>query len=284
MTWDSKNTTVGMKIHPTNGCSFITTTNRIVNTEGDEANLIGYSVCAEWCTIAHHEIVRKHLDSGVLAKLITKKREGYVLILLGACAMTLGCTLPLSFEEMLKKNFKHVGLMRDSLKQMNKALNGPNRYVNGVPYCFRTIGLETAMDRGGAPTKDRINKVGVIINVPSPGGLPPLPNDAIHEVTRKMAESGVDVQERMEVFAKNELPQGQPLFPADALKDTIGFLEKKYYGGENACGGCGAKEREGGGPLLHCNRCKMVKYCGKKCQAEHWDVHKKMCPKPKGVK
>ena len=29
-----------------------------------------------------------------------------------------------------------------------------------------------------------------------------------------------------------------------------------------------------------CTRCKVAKYCSRKCQAEHWNVHKRECKKP----
>jgi hypothetical protein len=83
------------------------------------------------------DVVRKHLDSGVLVKLIaqkeatllampTKERElefhrqdpCYAYVLLGACAMTLGCRLPESYTAMLKKVYTEGGLMPDALKQM----------------------------------------------------------------------------------------------------------------------------------------------------------------------
>jgi hypothetical protein len=97
------------------------------------------------------DVVRKHLDSGVLVKLIaekeatllampTKERElefhpqdpCYPYVLLGACAMTLGCRLPESYTAMLKKVYTG-GLMTDALKQMERVLFGPNAYVNGTP-------------------------------------------------------------------------------------------------------------------------------------------------------
>jgi len=33
----------------------------------------------------------------------------------------------------------------------------------------------------------------------------------------------------------------------------------------------------GGGMLLVCSRCKVVRYCGRECQVQHWKEHKKEC-------
>jgi hypothetical protein len=49
----------------------------------------------------------------------------------------------------------------------------------------------------------------------------------------------------------------------------------------NNCGHCGKSERtlEDGTrqPLLTCKRCKMIKYCSKECQKQHWEAHKVFC-------
>jgi hypothetical protein len=111
------------------------------------------------------DVVRKHLNSGVLAKMIAEKEEAmlaiptkddelrnclqdpcYTYVLLGACAMTLGCHLPESYLAMLKKVYTEGGLMPDALNQMKQALFGPNGYANdGTPYDFESKTLiETA--------------------------------------------------------------------------------------------------------------------------------------------
>lgn len=45
----------------------------------------------------------------------------------------------------------------------------------------------------------------------------------------------------------------------------------------DVCGGCGAKERGDGNPLLQCGKCKTKKYCGKVCQQAHFKRHKPFC-------
>lgn len=101
---------------------------------------------------SHPEEIREHLDSGVLTEMIANKEASilamptkeqelefyfrdpcYIYVLLGACAMTLGCQLPESYIEMMKKVYREGGLMPDALKQMERALFGPDGYTNGVP-------------------------------------------------------------------------------------------------------------------------------------------------------
>lgn len=38
-----------------------------------------------------------------------------------------------------------------------------------------------------------------------------------------------------------------------------------------------AMMKEGGGVLLSCRRCRVVRYCSVKCQKVHWKVHKRDC-------
>ena len=50
--------------------------------------------------------------------------------------------------------------------------------------------------------------------------------------------------------------------------------------GPGGCANCGALEANGGGALKPCARCKVVAYCGRECQKEHWKVpngHKYFC-------
>ena len=165
----------------------------------------------------------------------------YKFVLLGACAISLGCTLPSAFKDCLKKNYKSVGLMRDAVKQMDKALNGPDGFTDGTPYEFDSAGLDETVMRGGPPDEDLMYPGSNMLNVQSPFGLPPL--------------SGKDLRD---------------------IKDRI--QEGKH--GDDACGGCGAKGGQNGGTLLSCSKCKKRKYCGKECQKGHWKLHKKVCKMP----
>lgn len=207
-----------------------------------------YSIYAPSCS--DPEVVRDHLDSGVLAEFLEKKEAKlllapkkdyewndpcYVYVLLGACAMTLGCQLPDSCMAMLKKVYTEGGLMPVALTQMRKALFGPDGFQNGVPYDFESKGLiETMSD----PKPN--NSSGIGMNVIGPGGL----------FNTGMGDSTTSV--------------------------IIKELRDKHNNPE-ACGGCGTKHGQGGAALLQCARCKERKYCGAECQKKHWKVHKKVC-------
>ena len=154
----------------------------------------------------------------------------YEFVLLGACAMTLGCKIPDDFKELLIEKYRSTELQRDSLHGMQLALgDGPERY-KGTPYDFGSKGLiETANSRDPAEDKNS-NMPYIGLNVPAPFGL----------------------------FSS---PKGVPL--------------KEYPVG--VCGGCGAKDRLDGEPLLSCGKCKTKKYCGKVCQQAHFKQHKRVC-------
>jgi hypothetical protein len=105
-------------------------------------------------------LVRDHLEAGVLRTLIAEKKAKlstpangnpfaahnkswahYDFMLLGACAMSLGCKLPKDFKQLLIKKHCDTRLKRDAFRSMQLALgDGPNRY-KGVPYSFGSKGL-----------------------------------------------------------------------------------------------------------------------------------------------
>jgi hypothetical protein len=199
------------------------------------------------------ELVRKHLDSGVLEKLIEEKLAKllakpekfelrdpcYVYVLLGACAMTLGCQLPDSYIAMLKKVYTEGGLMPDALKQMNKALFGPDGFKNGVPYDFKSKGLiETFNSLDKSRKSSPAGFIG--LNVIGPGGL----------INTGMGDS--------------------------KSSEIIKELRDKHHN-PDTCGGCGAKQMANGDALLQCSKCHDRKYCGIVCQKRAWKVHKKVC-------
>ncbi|KAJ4300936.1 hypothetical protein N0V90_003025 [Kalmusia sp. IMI 367209] len=201
------------------------------------------------------EVVRQHLDSGVLVDLIEKKWAAmlappnpldfirdpcYAYVLLGACFMTLGCELPDTYLNMLKKVYTEGGLMPDALKQMRKALFGPDGFINGVPYNFESKSLiETANSMDDEERQP--NRFGFVgMNVMSPGGL----------FNTGMGDSSTSVVIK-ELRAKHVHP--------------------------DACGGCGVQKGKGDKALMQCARCKDRMYCGVECQKKHWKVHKKLC-------
>jgi hypothetical protein len=224
------------------------TTNK--NEAAEEPNL---TLLAQACDDV--DLVREHLDSGALPKLIKHyletvhekseiinaknlseydqvmaedehDRAVYDFVLLGACAMSLGCKITDTFKEELIKRYRTTQFQRDALGQLQVALgDGPNRYKGGVPYQFP--GLEDLP--GDREREDCIHPNSMLINVWAPFGM--------HRDTR---------------------------------------VEKREYPA-NVCGGCGAKDRLDGQPLLSCSKCKTKKYCGRVCQQAHFKQHKRVC-------
>ena len=195
--------------------------------------------------------MRKHLDAGILARLLVRQqaklrtsyneynRDGYTFILLGACAMSLGCKLPEATVCLMKKHYNNVGLMRGAKKQMERALDEKTGYKNGKAWDFGSKGLRETMESGGPPKEDRLFPNAM--NVEEPGAT----STATAGLGRKLAEQ---------------------LALVNAMEET------KH--GRDVCGSCGAKEGKNGSELLNCGRCKSRKYCNKACQVEHWNLHK----------
>jgi TPR repeat protein len=50
------------------------------------------------------------------------------------------------------------------------------------------------------------------------------------------------------------------------------------------CANCGVKDTAGSAALKPCSRCKVVVYCGKACQAQHWKSggHRVLCQQVRG--
>lgn len=63
---------------------------------------------------------------------------------------------------------------------------------------------------------------------------------------------------------------------------TAGFdalRHKVCAGDKHECANCGAPEGHDGLELRPCSRCKLVSYCEKTCQTQHWKTggHKERC-------
>lgn len=227
-----------------------TSENKATETQEDHGDFPTLSVYAGMC--ADVALVREHLDSGVLLKLINEKKTKmdaatepydlswavYDLVLLGACAMSLGCKIPGDFKALLIKHYRSTDLQRDALMQMQVALgDSPKRYKEGEPYDFGSRGVEeTANDQNKDDHLFPNGKGFQLINVAAPFGMMRNPNQA---------------------------------------------PPKEFAA--NVCGGCGAKERGDGDPLLSCGKCKTRRYCGKVCQQAHYKRHKPLCKTPEGA-
>jgi hypothetical protein len=214
---------------------------------------------------SHPDVVRKHLDSGILADFIKVKEakmlsipDGtqnqkleymfrdpcYTYVLLGACAMTLGCHLPDAYLTMLKVVYTEGGLMPDALKQMHKALFGPNGFKNGEPYDFESKSL---IEQANAMGEEEENSDGdsngrgfKLMNVMSPGGI----------FNTGMGNSTDSI----------------------IMKELRNKLHTP-----DTCAGCSARRGSDGSALMQCGRCKDRKYCSSECQKKHWKIHKKLC-------
>lgn len=196
------------------------------------------------------EEIRKHMDSGVLEKLFAKKEQemlkpsksawhpDYTFVLLGACAMTLGCRIHEHYKLQMQKHFLNVGMLETPERQIFKALNGPDGYQEGVPYKFEVPEDVVAAHEAEMKRRDSQGGAFVMMNVPAPFGFIPAPPPKNKVLRTKMDEA-------------------------------------KY--GEQRCGGCGADKKKDGETLLRCGKCMKRGYCSVECQKEHWSLHKKVC-------
>jgi hypothetical protein len=234
------------------------TTALAAGKEGQDVDCIYYTIYGGSCS--DPVWIRQHRDSGVLNTLIAEKETKmittpttdqelefhirdpcYVYVLLGACAMTLGCQLPDLYIAMLKKVYTEGGLRPDAPKQMEKALFGPDGYTNGTPYDLES--------------KDLLQ----------------IANSMNHK-------EGSAAQPHGRVWHERHGSRG--IFNTDMgssfTSKIIGELRWKHNS-PDTCASCNAKSGPDGKSLLMCSKCKDRKYCSKECQMVHWKVHKKLC-------
>lgn len=211
--------------------------------------------------------VREHMDSGVLSAMLEKyetkllsgdpgeflREPGYIFMLLGACAMTLGCKIPATFRHTMEQVYMCVGLPSEGVKQMERALKGPDAYEDGVPYDFASPGLiETANLKHSLQTG------------PPPSGAP---------------WHGLNVHGPGTMFYQPPKGDTSGLRKLKARYEAK-INDEKY--GADVCGGCGAEDGEKGVHLRNCARCMGRKYCSKECQKKQWPLHKEVCGDAKG--
>lgn len=231
-----------------------------VNAAGEK---IVYSVYATQCSNSEAaELVRGHLDSGVLRKLISKMVanyfnplavedytcHGYVPVILGACAMSHGCSTLLNapayrayfltYRVMLIGIFETAPLMDAAKEQMRKALMGPGGFEHGTAIDFTRF----ARPAGYSP------------NLHDPymatmhGGIP----DGYESKYQPVL-----VEDRREIG---------PCFKEDLDRSS----------NKTKCGGCFTSSDR----LLTCARCQDQFYCNKVCQTKDYKGHKMVCRKP----
>ncbi|KAK5681881.1 hypothetical protein LTS10_006415 [Elasticomyces elasticus] len=199
--------------------------------------------------------IRERLDGGKLQGLIDKytakyhaKEEdafpapssGYTLCILGACAMTLGCTLPAAFKAQLKALYPSALHLSEAQEQLKKALEGPGGFQNGTPYDFSSVGLHNMMTSKKA------------------------------DAECKQGNLGMNAGGQFTMFAPK--PPAADVVAKSRIKMELIREEGKHS--RDACGQCGKGEADGGKAMLVCSRCKERKYCSKECQAAHWPLHK----------
>lgn len=230
--------------------------------------------------------IRDHLDSGVLAKLFAEKEKelidppkhawvpGYAFIILGACAMTLGCKIPPQYRAQVQKYFLHIGMMECAERQIFKALNGPEGYEEGVPYEFVEPEDVTAAHEAEMAERERNTGPGgfVMMNVPSPHGVfaGPPKNQALRTTMVSQRRS----------LSSARIP---PSCPMTWLIFVLDLQDEGKFG-PSLCGGCGADKTDDGETLLRCGKCKKREYCSVGCQKEHWKFHKYVCKAAEGGK
>lgn len=211
---------------------------------------------------SHPEVVRKHLDSGALAECIetweTKmltvptgskdqqleyfsRDPVYCYVLLGACAMTLGCHLPDSFLDMLKIVYTESGFLSPALKQLRKALFGPNGFKDGVPYNFES---KTLIETANCMSDDNESR-----------------NASGFKMMNVMGGPG-------SLFG----PRG-----TDSINSVIVKELRSKIREPDVCGGCSSPRGKDSTALLRCARCRDRRYCSSECQKKHWNVYKKFC-------
>ena len=125
---------------------------------------------------------------------------------------------------------------------MKKALNGPSGFKDGEPYDFKSQGL---LEKMNAPHHNRL---------PNPFGL-----------------------YGMNVWGPGTMFYNPPKGSTQGLEELKKAKANESKFDEDVCGGCGAKEKQGGGPLQECAKCKTRKYCSKECQKKQWHFHQRVC-------
>ncbi|KAK5738905.1 hypothetical protein LTR17_005631 [Elasticomyces elasticus] len=193
------------------------------------------------------ELVDKYLDKFFATSTKDWYPPEYKVCLIGACAMSLGCTLSPLFKAQLKALYPTTLKMPEARSQMKRALYGPDGYVDGVPYDM-PLGL------------------GKIPKRPEPGqGLGGI--------------MSLNVQGQFGLFGA---PPNKPEVMAE-LRQTMKAIREESEGlSSGVCGQCGASEEEGK-VLSKCAKCKIRAYCSREHQAAHWPVHKHFCKAPEVI-
>jgi TPR repeat protein len=85
---------------------------------------------------------------------------------------------------------------------------------------------------------------------------------------RKAAEGGHPIAKKEALLVEDKIRNQRQNAPAS-----------QFSSAPRTCAACGLAEAASGGALKPCSRCKAVVYCGKECQAQHWNGggHREVC-------
>ena len=208
------------------------------------------------------EVVRAYMDSGVLSDHIYDYFEKgdrcwgdddvQRYIILVACAMTVGCTIPErvlekmesmqspAFVKDLKQTDPSCALKPLANAQLKKALA---EYQADKPYDF--------------------------------GNTTMLEASYLHMFPGTTKVKNVDNLKLVEITEKDGRLIGSYIEPPT---DEDIYLKPVYH--YQLCAKCGKAEKKAGGELLACGGCHERKYCSKECQKSHWKMHKIICARP----
>ena len=208
------------------------------------------------------EIVRKYLDAGILQDIYDKHYNGTkcmlgpdatMFVILGACALTLGCTIPPTMLEKLsaminpayqvavRQKYPDNYVANLSSLACQQLVDAITNHVPGLPYSFGNQTFDEYMAVLGCPYPDLSTTVRTV-----------------------GSEKFVDV------FSGGELLVAHAAERPTA--EELGYRIVHPYG---VCGGCGAAD--GKGKALACGGCKDRKYCSKFCQKQDWKRHRVLC-------
>ncbi len=176
-------------------------------------------------------------DLNDLTGLLTARvfNTGYEYVLIGACAMTLGCKIRSHVRTMLTQlnASPNTEMPPEADEQIEAALIGPAEkiYKSGEPFDFYAEGLIESAGMAEREIEERSkasNSSFVMMNVPVGGIF----RNPVRKTKRKVED------------------------PAAVAKGAFG---------DDRCAGCGVAGSPAA-PLLMCGRCKRTKYCDKVCR------------------
>ena len=239
--------------------------NELTPTTSTNGEKMTYSIYAAGCSSDEaRELVRSHLDSGVLHKLTAKMVAnyfnplsmkdytcgGFVPIILGACAMSHGCrtlyTAPgyavffKTYKDLLIGALPLAPLLDAAKVQMKKALHSPDGFEPGIPIDFERFAR--------------------------PVGYSPRSMD---DACFSMMLGGNTVGYKP-AFEKGGGDDDKGASVGPCTREQLMYSADKTH-----CGGCTAHHA----PLV-CSKCKVQVYCSKDCQRKDFHRHKLCCRKP----